>query len=130
MKMKKGSDWIDLVERGDPPPECKGLIYRCRKCQFIGSRGEIVERVTFTPLKKKSCPGCDQCEYLHSEAREFIGNYAFGLGGIAIPVDAQDQQLYRLEITNMSRDWETGIIDDWDLEMVRIDEEKETKDAR
>lgn len=42
-------------------PACKGYFYTYRENVYMGKRGEIVSKTSFTPLKRASCPGCEQC---------------------------------------------------------------------
>ena len=42
--------------------------------------------------------------------------YLIGLG------DVEHNGLYTINATNISRDWESGYVDDYDLELVRYDE--------
>ena len=40
---------------------CKGHMYSYNENIYVGSHGEIVEKKTFRPLKRKSCKGCEHC---------------------------------------------------------------------
>lgn len=41
--------------------ECKGQVYRGRVEVYVDSRGRFVKKETLTPLKRKSCEGCQAC---------------------------------------------------------------------
>ena len=97
--------------------ECKGQIYKASMSSFIGSHGDIVDKMVFRPQKRKSCPGCDQCGYLLDDMRE-----AIACGTFIFPNNPVQGKLYMLAIINMSRDWETGIIDEWDTTLLPLEE--------
>ncbi len=107
---------IDLEER---QPECKGLFYRMRLNQYLGGRGEFVAKTTFTPLKRMSCKGCCSCDGIMEYLKELA--YERDFGPVWNLKDEEDYAIFQLDITNMSTDWETGIVDDWDLEFVKVE---------
>lgn len=95
------------------PKECKGLFFRGYLQEYwTGEKYEIKQG--FKLLKRKSCPGCFQCRCTKDEIRELIGS-----GSIITP-DIKDGALYSIRITNRHTDWESGIIDDWDLEFFEV----------
>jgi hypothetical protein len=100
----------------EPIPNCKGLIYRAHVNGFINKYGNYVYKETMILLKRKSCPGCLQCDWLKEELQE-------GLLNEVLPIcdNIIDNQLYKLQVAR--RDWETGIVDEYDLEFVKYDEE-------
>ncbi len=104
-------DMIEEVEESD----CKGLIYRCRINAYIDSRGTYVYQEKMIPMKKLSCKGCKECGWLKDGLNEFVIDNIYPI--IEDPIDGE---LYTLGITNESRDLKTGIINDWDMEFVRI----------
>ena len=65
---------------------------------------------------------CDKCwsmmDMLQEEAAE---------RRVIMPVSPVNGALYIAEVVNVSRDWETGYVDDWDIEFVEYKEEKVTK---
>lgn len=100
----------------NPEAKCKGKVYRCRVNAFVNSKGEYVYQEKMIPLKRKSCPGCDKCGYLEDQLPEFVS-----MGSAAEIQGIEDGAIYRLEVVNESRDWETGIIDDWDLAFIKCE---------
>ena len=62
---------------------------------------------------KKEQDKTDLEEYLHEFACDIDGN-------LPIIQNIKDQALYKLKIVNMSRDWETGYVDEFDLEFVEL----------
>ncbi len=111
-------DFENLPETGQSTEDCKGLVYRGYVNEFyFDGRYELKQGLR--KLKKKSCPGCYHCGYLEDEMNEFISMDT----RIIIP-EIEHGELYTLTISNVSRDWESGIADDWDMEFIKIKEEK------
>ena len=108
---------LDLIaetwEQDEEP--CKGLFFRGKNNMFVNDRNEYVYQERMTPLKRMSCKGCSQCGPLLDDLHEWI---AGGQGPVIN--DLEHGALYRLEITNVQTDWESGYADDWDLEFVRV----------
>jgi len=99
----------------DDGPVCKGKIYRARVSMFITQRGEYVYRERMVPIKGLSCEGCAYCEYMEEHLKEATGE-EYG----AIIKDIEDQALYKLGVTNVQTDWETGYVDSWDMEFIKL----------
>lgn len=89
---------------------CKELVYRCKVNHFINSKGHIVYSSRFIPMKRLSCPGCPKCGGL----LECLD------GDLPLVSSEVNNQLYSLEMVNISRDWESGHVDEWDLEFREI----------
>ena len=87
--------------------ECKGLLYRCSVNKYLDSRGAYVETVRMIPLKRKSCTGCEKCEWLHDYLYEEVVNLYpdESLFTDKYPVQGG---VYRYEVTSTSKDWESG----------------------
>jgi len=99
--------------------DCKGLVFRGYKSLFYVSAQEKFEmRQGIKLLKKKSCSGCEHCGWLIDNAKESID-----WDGLIMP-DIIHEALYTLKVTNESRDWESGIVDDWDIEVIMIEEKQ------
>jgi len=64
-------------------------------------------------LKKKSCPGCEKCGFLLEDLSQNES--------VIIP-EIEHDELYTVVVTNISKDWETGYVDDWDLEVVLLNQ--------
>ena len=93
---------------------CNGAIYRYKQNLYLGSRGEIVYKDSFIPMKKLSCKGCECCYWIYESLSDMISN-----GNIIIPNNLEDGELYYLSVTNISTDWETGVVDDFDFMFVK-----------
>ena len=89
---------------------CKGLVYRLSINRFINKRRQIIYKEIMTPLKRESCPGCKYCGWLKDTLLEFIA-----MGDDILIEELEHNAKYYLTTTNESRDFETGIIDDYDL---------------
>ena len=112
MELKFFSDEVLYPE---PVSVCKGLIFRGKRNAFINGRGEYVYQERMYPLKKKSCTGCNKCGWYNEMLEEDIGN-----GILPIISHVEHNALYKLEVVNINKDWETSIVDDYDLEFIRI----------
>jgi len=105
----------DSIKTKDPSKQCKGLIYRGKRNAFINGRDEYVYSERMMLLKRKSCKGCERCGFLHEELQQSLDMDCLPL----MPSYLEDGCLYQLSVTNMSKDWETGYVDDYDLEFVK-----------
>lgn len=119
---------LDLAEalKPTPPTPCKGLVFRGKRNAFINGRGDYVYTERMALLKRKSCKGCQQCGYMLEELEEHLGNDCLPI----MPAYLETDVMYKLEVTNISKDWETGIVDDWDLEFVKYVDEKDKLDKK
>lgn len=96
---------------------CKGIVFRCILNAYIAHDDSYVEKIMMRPLKRKSCKGCVRCGWIIDSMRESVGDERF-----PIIHDAMPNALYKVIVVNEQEDWETGFIDDFDLEFKRIDE--------
>lgn len=87
---------------------CKGRFYRVVKNKFIGKEGSINFSKKYRPLKTISCKGCAYCDSLDYDLRESELNI--------VDIGSNHGDIVQLIITNLSHDWESGLVDDWDLE--------------
>ena len=92
--------------------ECKGLIFRGFNSTFY-SDCRLEKRSGIRMLKKKSCPGCEKCGFLLEDLSQNES--------VIIP-EIEHDELYTVVVTNISKDWETGYVDDWDLEVVLLNQ--------
>ena len=96
------------------PKKCNGMVFRGRLNAFVNSKWEYVYQERMLPLKRKSCPGCEQCGYLDEYLHEFTS-----MGTLPIIENIEHGAIYSLQVVNQSREWETGIVDDWDIEFIK-----------
>ena len=104
------------IKRLPKGSECKGRFYRGRVSGYLNSRNEYVYTEKMIPLKRMSCPGCEKCGWVDDELSMFISEktYPEVIGGI------EDGELYTIDICNISHDWESGIVDDYDLVFTKV----------
>jgi hypothetical protein len=98
--------------------ECKGLFFRCNINRYF-LNGKYVEKVSFSLLKRKSCAGCEKCNWMLEELSEFAD-----YDGVKI-TNAKDKALYKL-VVNAHKDWEAEFSDDYDFRFEKVCE-KQTK---
>ena len=107
---------VELLEEPDlhAVDECKGLFFRVSvNDYFVKERGEYTYSTRLRLLKSISCPGCSQCQWLLDDYGE--------CGAMPIlPEGLNHNAIVELRVTNLSRDWETGSVDDWDLGFVEV----------
>lgn len=95
--------------------KCKGKIYRGRVNAYIIKTGTYVYQEHMVYMKRLSCPGCEYCGFFDDYLDDVLGNKSY-----PIIKNIEDKILYKLEVVNVSKDWETGMADDWDLEFVKL----------
>lgn len=102
-------EWLEMLynfikqkeTKKDTFPKCIG---RVTSSTYFTANGFETKK-TFRILKRKS----------QLEVRDFIDDLEYGL---PINFNEVDDGIYELICTNYSKDWETGIIDDWDVKLV------------
>lgn len=118
--MTEETDWYKEKQlRYDQAKEqagCKGLFFRYRENNYFHD-GRLEFKKTFTKLKRKSCPGCDICEFIEGDFREQdLDEHSH----VIFPDKLIDQGIYEPKVTNMSTDIESGYCDDWDIEFFHV----------
>jgi hypothetical protein len=63
-------------------------------------------------MKKLSCKGCEHCGWLDEALCEICNDWS--LIGIN---DVIDGNLYKIVACNESKDWESGMVDSYDLKL-------------
>ena len=102
----------------DSGPECKGLVFRGFENLFwANNRLERKEGIKL--LKRKSCSGCPKCGWLLDSMSEQVSN-----GTTIIMSNIENGKEYSLRVINEHRDWETGYVDDYDIEVYLLDNSK------
>jgi len=103
---------FDAIEKSNEEP-CKGLCFRgYTNTHWFGDKFRVTNELRL--LKKRSCPGCAQCSYLTEELQSNV---------IVLTPEIEHGKLYELRVTNVSRDYESGIVDDWNVEFCKVREE-------
>jgi hypothetical protein len=89
---------------------CIGLVFKGYKSLFkVKNRVELRQGIRL--LKRQSCPGCSNCMWLMDDINESIA-----CGNVIFP-EIENEKLYSVRMVNISRDWESGFVDDYDLEI-------------
>lgn len=105
---------MNLIDAGYEDT-CTGKVYKSSVQRFPTHKGFGMS-IRLNELKRRSC-SCNKCQYLEDDINEFMCHE--GIIGIE---DVKDGKLYTVGYTNISTDWESGIVDDWDLELIEIEE--------
>lgn len=92
---------------------CKGQVFKGYS-SFFYNNGRIERRQGIRLMKSLSCPGCEDCggAWMLGEVREHIECETF------LMPEIEHGKLYEIRVTNEERDWESGITDAYDLEVV------------
>lgn len=96
--------------------ECKGDVYRANVGLYRTKTG-FAQTIRLVKIKKLSCAD-DDC-LIHDCVVDDL------LEGKEAPINIQKikhNKLYRLNYCNIGRDWETGYVDDYDFELVEVNE--------
>jgi hypothetical protein len=109
--MISGLDFGDLVNESEHI--CTGLVFRGFNSMFF-SGGKLERREGIRLLKRESCNGCEKCGWMLENLSQDDCSET-----IIMPT-IDDGKVYTVKITNESRDWETGYVDDYDLEVVLL----------
>jgi hypothetical protein len=105
-------DFSDLLETETTDTGCQGNIYKASVSVYKTKRG-FAQTIRLNRSARLSCPGCSYCGWQYESIDE-IG-HDWPVLGIE---DAEDGKFYGLSICNHSSNWESGLVDDWDLEMI------------
>ena len=92
--------------------QCKGKIYRA-DVQHCQTKRGILFSVRLNEIKRLSCQGCDKCGWIDENLSELNDEW-----GIVNICEAEHGKLYTIDMCNERKDWETGIVTDWDLKIV------------
>jgi len=96
--------------------ECKGLFFKAVGNEFVNTKGEYVITRRMRPLRRISCKGCKECHYLNDQFISF-GDDIHPL----IEDDFVPGAVYQLQIENITKDFETGYPDYWDLVFRKVE---------
>lgn len=65
-----------------------------------------------------SCGGCNECGWVPEYIEEEMNS---GEPLVTWSDTLQDGDIVRIKMTNMTTDWETGYVDGWELEFVKVE---------
>lgn len=94
--------------------KCTGLVFRGVSTVYSGKYCTYAERTELRLLRRKSCQ-CDGCSQLLSDIEQCVYD-----GRVDHP-PIEHGEMYSVRYCNISRDWESGWIDDWDIEFYKIE---------
>jgi hypothetical protein len=92
---------------------CSGTVFKADVQNFRTNKGGFGFSVRLVPVKRLSCTGCEACGW-QSEAFSEVGND----WPILNIETAEHDKLYEVGVCNIGTDWETGQVDEWDLELI------------
>ena len=108
---------IDLLEK-TKTPQCGGVYFRVSINDYK-TDNEYVYSTRVRLLKRRSCLGCASCLALLDE-------YSMAGEMPILPKGIKDRDIVELKVLNISRDYETGYVDGWDLSFVKVNENETT----
>lgn len=99
------------------------LVFRCEKTAWVGSAGDINFRTRYRPLKSKAVGDTFMME---DDLHEFLVGHDYNHDN-ADPIihNGKNGRLYEVNYTNVSTDWESGIVDGYDIELTEYVEPNE-----
>jgi len=104
---------LDGIFKSNVIEECEGLVFKGYISKYLTKDLRIEEKQGLRLIKRLSC-NCDRCHNILSEIYEAIGEY------VILPKTIEKDGLYKPVYINQSRDWETGIIDNYDITFKKI----------
>lgn len=94
--------------------KCQGAIFKAEVTNFRTSRG-LSFQVKLVKSKKLSCPGCMSCAWQDESFDEVSNDWP-----ISNITEVENNAFYSVDITNVQRDYESGLLDYWDLLLVKF----------
>lgn len=96
---------------------CKGLFFKGHINAFFVARDNLTKierRESLVLMKRRSCPGCAKCNSFLHQMQDTIYNKTLVLPEI------EEDRIYSMKWNVTSRDIETGVADDWEIEVFKI----------
>ena len=112
---------LDLIAKHAAKDTCKGIFYRYTENNYTTAQGRVVLNKELCPLKKISCPGCEQCGGQTSALQDVFSidpNCA-----IEFSSKLQHKDIARLVFVARSRHPETSQVEDYYYEAVKVPQE-------
>ena len=85
---------------------------------YWGSTGELVYKQEFRPLKRLSCPGCEECAWIDDYLLEDVGCGVFPQNS-----NLKNNDICKIKVSKEYTDWETGLVDEIELEFIEVKDE-------
>lgn len=98
--------------------ECKGLFFRCSVSMCTTSHKGVLERRELRLLKRKSCKGCCDCEWI----MEFLHEEIWGGEPDSLLCGLRDGAIYQLKIHTYPGPYEYPLEYDYEYEFVEVKE--------
>ena len=109
-----------LDDKNNQKQECKGLLFRYTESTYLSqTTGCITQRRQLRLLKRKSCPGCEECGWQLEILQEDM--YC---GYPIMEQKFEHGAIYMLGNIPGAPDWETGYIEEWDWDFTKVEEKK------
>ena len=97
----------------EKPTECKGLFFRAQINCFESSRGDYYKSLSLKKLKRKSCQGCKDCDFIKEAIHECDFIESIDLKTIITGA------CYNLHV-DYYFDLEEGYANDWEFSLIEI----------
>ena len=75
--------------------DCKGLVFRGSVNPFLSAHRSFEVKKSLRLLKRKSCPGCKDCEWVWENMNQDL----YDAGRVDILEDIEDGKIYKLKWT-------------------------------
>ena len=120
MTHSSGKLFLSIEDEGyeEEAEKCKGLFFRGFSSIFW-KEGNLESREGFRLLKRKSCPGCEHCYWYFEMTDNDVDCEA-----VSLPERIKHGALYSVDVTPGHEDWETGIIEDYDIIFIEVKEDE------
>ena len=110
------------LETKNNKSKCVGVLVRGIVNIYLHDN-VFMENRGFRILKNKSCGGCESCGWILDNLNEFYHNDE-PISNLHI---MENKKLYEITYVELSRDFETGYVDDYHFELVEIKEKLNEK---
>ena len=98
---------------------CKGQIFKAQVSHCRTKRDGFLFSVRLVRQARLSCEGCDNCDW----SFDCMGDVSPDWPIINI-AKAEHGKLYTIGMCNISKDFETCIVDEWNLKLIPVKEDK------
>lgn len=108
----------NISEDANITNSCKGQVFKASVNNFTTRKRGFGFEIRLVPMKRMSCPGCEKCGWLHENFNEINNDWP-----ILNIENCEDGKFYTIGICNELRDYESGMIDAWDLQLIEYNME-------
>jgi hypothetical protein len=107
-----GKNMLDILE-DNRETACIGLTFKGHVTVF-SKQGRVERRESLNIMRRLSCKGCPKCGWIRDELQETIN-----MNKLIMP-PIEEGMLYTIQMVNVSTDWESGYVDDYDMEVIPL----------